>query len=301
MINLSQWDAEIQAIAADLAAMKNRQQNPQQNERMSLIGLKVGIFQLQARLSTILDKIANASKRTALIADPKAKSLLHWAGIYAHKAHDYYFQLAQLFGKRMWLKLIRTRTPGFSAAPSMDFTDEHLIELSIRHKQLVDTESALREELLQLGQHKQQLKHRYDDICAIKANRDAAGSMQAHFGRNPHEALSHPVIGRIKSAFLHLSHAARPVTSKYSYVMDIHQDVSERVDRMIQHCKSIVLSDLHNPDHGRQRVANRELDGSLREISDLREQLSIAEGLFNTTPEAFHPKLKRPVTARKQR
>jgi hypothetical protein len=293
MTDLQLWDYELDLITSDLAHIKNHQQDVQQKERLALISLKVGTFQMQARLAMMLDKLNAASQRIAVVHDARVRSILHWAGIYSQRVHDYYFQVVELFGKQMWLKLVRTRMPGIAANPITDFSDEHLIELSIRHKQLNDTEVLLREHLANLLNERDKLRHRYDDLCAKRANREAASSMQARFGRSPAEAAKHPVLNRLKSSMKSLAQMATPLSSKYTYLSDLHRHVSEHADLLIQRCKTLALEDLYQPQVAKARVKDREYDASLRQISELRDQLSVAESLFNATPETVHPSFKK--------
>src|SRR5690606_18490348 len=119
-------------------------------------------------LATILDRIVAASERKTLM-DTTRKSLLHWAGVFAQKTRQFYFLRMQVLGKQMWLKLIRTRTPGVSTEPLKDFSDEHLIELSVRQKQLRETERHLLAHLQEIERQKAEMNHYYEDFNMMRA------------------------------------------------------------------------------------------------------------------------------------
>lgn len=286
--HIRRWDAEFESIAGDLLAVKQYQADSMQKERLALVSLKMGIFQTQGQLAQVLEKIKASAPRQSMLP-PKFQSLIRWANNYAELAGSYYFARVHLLGKSMWLRLIHSRTPGTSVEPGTEFTDENLIELSLRLKQLQDTHRYLEQRLVQLRDEQKNLHHRYEDCLAIHANREAAATLTASFGRNLSEARQHPLMRRLSSLFQHFSQAVQPLTQRYSYLTELHREVVAQTDAVIQHCKSLVLSDIKNPQTRSQRNMQREFDASLRQIEDLRKQLDIAKDLCSPSIPSAHP------------
>ncbi len=179
--HMQAWDANLAAVFDDMTAIKSFQLDSTQKERLALISLKVGIFQLQGRLAQLLDRISDLTPQQNLVPT-RQRAFLYWSITFANKVRAYYAEQVTVLGKEMWLNLVRARVPGDTGQDSLDFSDDNLVELSLRFSHLQATQQHLQNFIIELQQQQAKLRHRYQDISAARANREAACSMHANFG-----------------------------------------------------------------------------------------------------------------------
>jgi phage-related tail protein len=287
-MNLTLWDEELKAIATDTATVKQHYHALKREQRHAIVKYKVAILQLQGTLSAILEKMAHATQRKAALP-PGNRSLVHWGGVLAQKTHQFYFLYVQLTGKTMWLNLLRARIPGNHHAPDAAFSDEQLVELANRMQRLTETEQVLSMELAQLNRQREQLEYRYQDLCAIEQNRQAASSLAANFGSTVRDALKHPLLESVRSLFWSISHQQSYRRKRGSYLNEVHASVEKRTETIIHNCRNLVIENLRDPS---RHVRKREIDQyreSLAHIEELQQQLADASALLLEAPSESRP------------
>ncbi len=284
---IESWDYEFNVISGDLNAIKNYQHDSAHRERIALVGLRLNVLNLQGRLAALLDRLQTLTAQLELVSG-STRALIHWSGIFAQKCREFYTVKASTLGKEMWLRLLRTRVTGTSSSRIEDsFSDENLIEIALRFQQMSKVHDQLEAHVADLRSQQDHLRFRYEDVRTAQANREAAGSLYSNFGRSLSEARDHPTLSRVSRVFRHLSRGTKPLAHRYRYLNELHHGVSTQTERLIQNCKSIVLGNLHDKSH--QRIQNRELEASLREIEQLREQLNIAAEICDAAPMPARP------------
>lgn len=288
-MKLPYWDAEFKSVRDDLVAIRMFQHDTAQRERVALVGLRLSIVQLQVRLAGILDRITSYHPQQSMMRGA-TRALVHWSCHFAQLCRDLYTSQIADLGKSMWLSLIQARIPGLSSRTA--FNDEQMIEIAIRFQQMRKVKEQLERELADLRAEKQTLKYRYDDLMTALNNREAAGSFFAYFGRNLQESRENPTLQKLGKVLRGVVRSVSLPKNRYHYLHDLQQAIGAQSDQLIQNCKSLVLQDL-GLDVPKQKLGERELHASLREIDKLREQLQVATDLLDHVLEPVHPKIQR--------
>jgi len=289
MMPMERWDQEVLGIASELDVIAGVIQHPQHQQRRALVKLNHGVFQLQALLGNVLDKIVTLTQRSALLR-PLERSLVHWGSVYAERVHNYYVRQVQQLGKHLWLRLIQTRLAGgHPGADQVDISDQHLVEMSVRRSTLLETERQLRQRQMQLQIAKGELRQLHDDYCAMQSNLDAAGSMSARLGSSPQEAFANPAVKGLGALVRDLANASRITGKNYGFMRDLGQNIAVQADRLISRCRNLVIDEVRYPKPESAPGKTNEYEQSLRHIQDLQVHMAHATQLLFQPPPTAHP------------
>ncbi len=286
-MNLSQWDQETKCIGSQLDSVYQRYLSTHSIQKRVLLNIKNSIINLQGQLSINIERLSHAVKRKPMLP-PRQRSLVHWAGIYAENAQRFYSKKIEVLGKNLWLQLIRSRMPGMSHAHGLPFTDEHLVEISLRYRQLKEIEHQLKNEIHALNTQKQELIHQYNDQKTISANRESANTLNLSFGRNPQDSLKHPILIRIKSVLQRIFQAGN-LNPQFSYLREQQRNADKLSKKVLQDCRTLVLQDLETPNQQPSPSTITHYQQSLTRIQELEQQLLDANRLLSQNPPPIHP------------
>jgi len=286
-MDLRDWDQEAQIIGTQLDSTYELYLSTHSIQKRVLLNIKNSILNLQGHLSITLEKLTHASKRKSMLPS-RQRSLVHWGGVYAEYAQSYYTQKVGTLGKNLWLQLLRLRMPGMNYDHSLPFSDEHLVEVSLRYRQLKEIELQLHSDVHALKAQQEDMRHQYNDMKTISANQDSANSLNLRFGNNPTESLRHPVLGRVKSALKKVLGATH-VEKQYPYLAEQRKTANILSKRVLDDCKTLVLQDLEAPSSTPNAATITHYRESLAKIHDLELQLMEANRLLNQNPPPIHP------------
>jgi hypothetical protein len=286
MTSFHGWDQEVIAIGSQIDQVARDYVGD--GDRPQIAGLKLAIFQAQARLATLLEQLSGLNHRRDLLG-PSARSFVHWVGVYSEKIQHFYLKQIHLLGKYMWLKLIAVRLSANQSSLDMGLADENLLEMSIRKNSLLDSERQLQQRLTELQNRKAALKSRYQNLSAELANQEAATSLQTEFATNFANVGDHPTLQKLKVYMKNISIGAHTGIASKSQITAVQESISSRTEAIMDRCRSLVLASEASKDP-RHVVSNAsEYEQSLLQIKHLQSQVLEVKSLLGQTPSDPHP------------
>ena len=285
-MSIQAWDVEIQSIAADLEKAYQDQCKANQNDRKAMLALKMGIFQLQSLVGQILNRATEVEKRKGVM-HPREASLLHWSFHFMQQQAALNVKQTESRSKLMWLRLLAARIPGVVAKPNLEISDEHLIEMSIRHKNLAQSQRFLSEQHNQLLRRKQQLLDAYQGLSARVANREAAGCLTGRFGHNSEKAPENHSLRSFGRLLRKVGNCVHQSQQSQREARELEQSIQRETARIMTECHALSVSDTEYPRSPEGRL--RKYEKNLKHIEDLQLQVHSAASHLHSSPPAAKP------------
>lgn len=287
-MKLKEWDGELFKVTSELDNVEKLIRFELRPEKQIYWNLKVSVFQMQNYLGRVLARITNLSERR-LALPTNERTLTHWAAVYAERVNTYYQKFAHVYGKKMWINLLKSRLSGSVQRNDLNFTDQDLIEMSMQRNRLQQLEKQLQRHRINLETKKGELQTRYLEQNTAIENRNAARSMHARYGQSLQEASSHPSIVGFQKLLGLLSKTMRSKTQSGQHVEAIARKVRNDVDSVIDVCRNQIFEEIRYPKQRRGNSCVNTLKGSLRKIEDLEQNISEASKLLMRNPNDAHP------------
>lgn len=166
------WDQEMAMVLADLQRLTKSGYLLDYAQNRHLASQHQKLVKLNMDIDQHLDYLGRVLERP-LTLGPREKAMVHWGRLYVEKARHFHQMRQKIFGKTLWIKLIRARLFGLELSPKenqRDVDSEDLVALALKQNQLRKMEADLKTRLKKLDQVKQSLKNDYEHLAIRQAN-----------------------------------------------------------------------------------------------------------------------------------
>jgi hypothetical protein len=241
-LDLKTWDQEISSIHQGLT----------QAERImatSLTGPAKAISRLKTLIHRERDCITQNLEKIVYLGSPNTpfpafdKGLLYWATQYSTRAQKLLREADKKTILGMWLKLVQHRIVGHGSSMRWSVLKfgENAIFLNAQRKKVFKAEAELLDRLGSITTDRAALTERYNCLILTRANRDAAGCLQANFGDGPTVAMKHPVLENLSRLLLNASLRIRKVNRRQ------FAQTAEKLDQLTHFIESPVENQKATP------------------------------------------------------
>lgn len=268
---MKDWDDELAAIAKEVHTVTSDQMRARVRRNRGLIARKMATIQSQIKIEKLLRRIKGFCEREFLLL-PKEKALLYWSAILHEKIEQFYSLKQKNLTQNLWIKLIRTRIGGPGQTTQSGFDSDDLLTLSIRHANLLKTETLLGQSLIKKRDERKDAVARYEQLTIAQANRQSATTMQARLGTDLNHALQNPVMHSIGQAVLQMS---SPIHSpaQMNQMHALGDKLNRRSASMLDFCRNYTISSNMDPSwQPSPRVLNR-VENAMKKLNHLERTI----------------------------
>ncbi|MEZ4741029.1 MAG: hypothetical protein R3B45_01035 [Bdellovibrionota bacterium] len=211
--NIKQWDLQATKIFVELQRVESivLGNNEEANKHRSSLRKQLQKFQ-QLAIQSLEEIVYLLSPRGYLTA--KEKSLLHWSTQYFDLAQKLHKEANEVTELLLWTRLVQSRTLGNSHNSISADSYVSAPRIKAQKKRLKKVKLGLNRRIQDLLDEKTKLSNSYNYLVLVRANRDAAGSMNGSFGVDLETALKHPSLESLERLLLNASMRIRKQKKK---------------------------------------------------------------------------------------
>lgn len=282
-IDLRPFDKEIQALAADINALKASEESEKSPEQRRLDVLQAQVVRSHGEFMAAMEGLNELQHRHEHL-EGRAGTLSYWLKILTQKIYELFEHRVRSLRKNLWSEIISGRLPlsfGGGLADAGLMANGRAVQSA--HKEEFHLQARLK--ILLAEEHRLQLEA--GRMETAEANWHACGSLRTDFG-SPEDAWEHPILAGLGE---YLKRATVPIRlgASESDLAEIEMSLMRETQGLLARSRAYVVEKIARKGAS---SGNRPTSESFRVLESLRHQVSdrVLEA-YRAMPPDLHPTL----------
>ena len=280
-IDLRPFDKEIQALAADINALKASEESEKSPEQRRLDLLQAQVVRSHGEFMAAMEGLNDLQRRHEHL-EGRAGTLNYWLKILTQKIYELYEHRVRSLRKSLWSEIISGRLP-LSAGGGL--SDSGLMANGRAVQSAHREEFQLQSRLKTLLAQEQKLQFEVGQMETAEANWQACGSLRTDFG-SAEDAWEHPILAGLGE---YLKRATVPIRlgASESDLAEIEMSLMRETQGLLARSRAYVMEKIVRKGAS---SGNRPSSESFRMLESLRHQVSdrVLEA-YRAMPPDLHP------------
>ena len=173
-MNMKKWERDLQVVTENLEKINGAYEKSPNKLRRMITPKKLAVQKEELRMKEVIDQFSHLNPNETSIGKRRS-TLVLWGKDLSGVIQSFYQTYSEVYGQKMWLKLVQVRLNKDSRAK--DFDDLEVLSMTNRLEELKKTEKVLSDELRHLNREESKLMKNYQRYLAIKSNAAALSSL----------------------------------------------------------------------------------------------------------------------------
>ena len=289
-MNIADWDRQFELLANECDVLIDHHSKSQVSHDRAFTLRTMSIMQEQDLLDRRLDDLRTLAGRDVFLL-PREKAMVHGVRTLLDRIKEFATVRNDIVTQGLWFNLLKTRLlgPQNNHKNNNDIkTNEDLVTLSLRNRNLTATETYLESRLVQLDQRRRELTTAYQQLDLEDSNRIAARTYATRLGPNLASAAASPLMSGLQ-LFLQNAKADALRDTKLSLYGRHCEQLELRSSGVLALCREFILKRLKGLSPSAERRTKEQ------EIARLDRHLARAELLAQATAGEFATALSLPT------